>query len=335
MEWNFKFTKSRFNGFGSRIQHVEMEVRWYDIWKWKCGNGDRVSFWYDIWTSDETLGSLFQDLFLLATNRFGKVSEFYVLSPANEFAWRIIFSRNLLSAEKSQLEALFTLLHRIVIQPFVDDVVTWKPTESSTYSTIMAYDVLHQQAQLNNHEWFSFMWTKGVPSEIQGFTWLACHHQTPVKHLLFHKNIILEINHATCSWCDSYTEMADHLLLHCNSSFLFWGSLFRWWNMSWVMPRSILEFVQDMSEGMPTNCCNIWKLIGPYAIWQIWLARNEVALNDRFFCWSKAVNIKQKAFQCAVEQKACNATEYHIWIDNIGIFIEMLVCCIKCSKNVV
>ncbi|GKC89482.1 hypothetical protein Tco_1150131 [Tanacetum coccineum] len=32
---------------------------------------------------------------------------------------------NLLPGQKSQLEALFTLLHRIVIQPSVDDVVTW------------------------------------------------------------------------------------------------------------------------------------------------------------------------------------------------------------------
>ncbi|PWA89135.1 hypothetical protein CTI12_AA112580 [Artemisia annua] len=43
----------------------------YNMWKWKCGNGDRISFWYDIWASDETLRSLFPNLFHLAANRYG------------------------------------------------------------------------------------------------------------------------------------------------------------------------------------------------------------------------------------------------------------------------
>nr|GEV37449.1 1-aminocyclopropane-1-carboxylate synthase 3-like [Tanacetum cinerariifolium] len=59
--------------------------------------------------------------------------------------------------------------------------------------------------------------------------------------------------------------------------------------MSWVLPSSISEFVQDWSEGMPVNFRKIWKLIGPYAIWQIWLARNQATFNDKFFCWSKAL----------------------------------------------
>ncbi|PWA87929.1 hypothetical protein CTI12_AA121060 [Artemisia annua] len=108
-----------------------------------CGNGSAV----------------FQILFLLAANRYGKVSEFYDLSPANEIVSSIVFSRNLLSNQKSKLEALFTLLHHISIQPFVDDIVTWKPTESSTYSTIMAYEVL-QQSRPSIHKWFRFIGTK-------------------------------------------------------------------------------------------------------------------------------------------------------------------------------
>ncbi|GKB98958.1 hypothetical protein Tco_0985095 [Tanacetum coccineum] len=233
----------------------------YNMWKWKCGNGERISFWYDIWASDESLRSLFPDLFLLAANRFGKVSEFYVLNAANECVWRIVFSRNLLPDQKSHLEALFRLLHRISIQPFVDDMVTWKPTESSDYSTNMAYELLHHQPQPNTHDWVRFMWTK-------------------------------------------VTESVEHVLLHCKWAFLFWGSLLRWWNMSWVLPSSISEFVQDWNEGMPANFRKIWKLIGPYAIWQIWLARNEATFNDKFFCWSKAVTIvKRKAFQCGVVQK--------------------------------
>ncbi|PWA40524.1 hypothetical protein CTI12_AA561720 [Artemisia annua] len=42
-------------------------------WAWKCGNGQLIEFWGDVWIEDFTLRNKFPELYLISNNRFGKL----------------------------------------------------------------------------------------------------------------------------------------------------------------------------------------------------------------------------------------------------------------------
>ncbi|XP_071737163.1 uncharacterized protein [Rutidosis leptorrhynchoides] len=119
----------------------------------------------------------------------------------------------------------------------------------------------------------------------------------PVRLILAQRRILPPNVSTVCVWCSIEDESIAHLLLHCKRTFRILKDLFRWWNIRWVIPSSIVDFSFDWFFGMGINASKFWKLIGPAAIWAIWIGRNEIVFNGKFTCRSAIVrNIKLKAF---------------------------------------
>ena len=68
------------------------------------GSGKRVKFWKDFWCEDQTLKEAFLNLFLLAINKDGRVSE--VWEEGGDFgSWSPCFSRHLIDWEIGEVES--------------------------------------------------------------------------------------------------------------------------------------------------------------------------------------------------------------------------------------
>lgn len=98
--------------------------------------------------------------------------------------------------------------------------------------------------------WSWFVWFKHVPAKVHCFLWLGLHDAIPVKEILKHRHVSLDEIQDLSSWCHAHTESISHLSLHCEWGDEIWKSLFLWWDVKWVMPQNLLQFVIDWNEGM-------------------------------------------------------------------------------------
>ncbi|XP_071708613.1 uncharacterized protein [Rutidosis leptorrhynchoides] len=139
----------------------------------------------------------------------------------------------------------------------------------------------------------------------------------PVKDVLSRRHILPPNQSSLCIWCMNNVESVDHLLLHCKWSSAVWMDLFRWCNIRWVIPGSVVDFSFDWFYGMGIKASRFWKLIGPGTIWAIWISRNDIVCNKKFTCRSIVVrNIKLKAFLWASNLKPVHGLQAHVWEQN-------------------
>ncbi|XP_071708486.1 uncharacterized protein [Rutidosis leptorrhynchoides] len=228
--------------------------------------------------------------------------------------WDFGFLRPLDEYENAQLQMLKVLLSSIQLDLSKEDKIQWVHSVDKVYTVVDGVKVMISSNIENDIDWINVVWIKFVPSKIAIFHWLAIQGGVLVMEVLGYRQCLRDITDDKCGWCLSYVESIDHLFLHCSWSFKVWASLFYWWNVSWIIPSSILEFSHDWGNGLGINASKLWKLIGPATLWAIWIARNELVFNRSYKCWAATVDrIKLKVFQWLVNAKVCESYQVYIW----------------------
>ncbi|XP_071740368.1 uncharacterized protein [Rutidosis leptorrhynchoides] len=196
----------------------------------------------------------------------------------------------------------------------VDEVV-WVPSATGIFSVPEAMRILVIADNSNLLDWKKkIVWNNRVPSKISIFHWLACNRCFPVKETLIRRQILRDHFSSLCIWCNLIPESVELLLLHRTWSFSIWSALFNWWNVRWVIPKTILEFSSDWFHVMGIGDKKFWSLIGPATLWSIWLARNDFVFNDNYTCWKSIVRqIKLKVFPWATFHKLCCSHQFYVW----------------------
>ncbi|XP_071740203.1 uncharacterized protein [Rutidosis leptorrhynchoides] len=230
----------------------------------------------------------------------GKIKDMGDFNELGVFEWNLRFTIMLDAYDTIQLQVLHSLLSHILLDSSKDDVIQWVHSVDKVYTVAEGVRVM-----LSNNLDSEFDWMNVVGVNIGG---------VPVKELLSYRHCLRDETDDKCGWCGDYVESIDHLLLHCSWSFKVWRALFNWWNISWTMPSSILEFSSDWCYGMGIKVGRFWRLISPATIWSIWNARNELVFNASYICWAVTVNrIKAKVFQWLVNTKLCEAHQFYVW----------------------
>ncbi|WMV24833.1 hypothetical protein MTR67_018218 [Solanum verrucosum] len=133
---------------------------------------------------------------------------------------------------------------------------------SSVYKLFNSYFPLTIQ---NDYNWIWYTHTLG---KIRFFLWLCVHNCLPTNSYLFRLNITSSGN---CPICNSEEETIPHIFLRCPIAIEFWTSL----NISIPSdhPQWILHFLQ--SNQPLENRHLTWTCFLPFALWHIWLNRNN------------------------------------------------------------
>jgi nitrogen fixation-related uncharacterized protein len=72
----------------------------------------------------------------------------------------------------------------------------------------------------------------------------------------------------------------DHLLLHCDVTFALWSTLFSRFQMSWVMPKRVIDFLACWwSSGRPMSAV-LWKIALICLFWCLWREMNNRSFKD-------------------------------------------------------
>ncbi|XP_071704494.1 uncharacterized protein [Rutidosis leptorrhynchoides] len=128
--------------------------------------------------------------------------------------------------------------------------MSWVTTVVGSYSVSEGVRLLVNESIVSIPEWANLIWYNPIPSKVLIFHWLAIRNSIPVKDILFQRGIIQEGQNISCFWCFNSTETVNHLLLHCPWASLIWSDIMFWWNIRWVMPSSLVSFIQAWSSGM-------------------------------------------------------------------------------------
>ncbi|XP_071695164.1 uncharacterized protein [Rutidosis leptorrhynchoides] len=293
-------------------------------WKWKLGSGKSILFWLDPWADGRVLKDEFPSLFFLSSIKNQTVHCFRF--PSNiglpQVGWDFHLGQHLSIYNAFKAQQLASFLARFCLNDAVEDKISWATGLNDSYTVADAIRILVQSGNVSPPVWPKVVWANNVPSKIMIFHWLAIKKSIPVKDVLSRRQILPSNQSTLCVWCRLETETIDHLLIHCKWSSSIWSDLFRWWNIRWVIPGSILDFSFDWYYGMGIKASKFWKMIGPATIWAIWTARNDIIFNGKFTCRSSIVrNIKLKVFLWASNLKLVHGKQAYVWEQNPSFLV--------------
>lgn len=152
------------------------------------GNGDRISFWSDIWVGEEALKVSFPRMFRLALNKNGLVSEF-VQWKDGMWQWNVELRRQLFDWESESYDRLMSVLAVVKLSTCRKDVMIWKPNPNGRFSVAsfcMELDALKTFSDFKG----SFVWQGIAPPRIEVFCWVALRGRNPTKQMLKRRNIL-------------------------------------------------------------------------------------------------------------------------------------------------
>ena len=85
-----------------------------------------------------------------------------------------------------------------------------------------------------------------------------------------------------CYMCKCNGELVDHLFLHCLVAMDLWAMVFGSFEVSWVMPQSVVGLLACWQGrfGRHRNCY-IWLMVPHCLLWYLWRERNSRRFEDK------------------------------------------------------
>ncbi|KAE8661369.1 putative ATP binding protein [Hibiscus syriacus] len=205
----------------------------------KTGKGNYVQFWNDVWLDEVPLKIQFPRLYVLSSNKSGKVMEFRVNNGAG---W--------------------------------EDCWIWSGNGEGCFSAKSCINIFLDQdgIQQKMETWERHIWAGIAPPRVETFVWQVAHQRVGVKKELLKRGVV-GIDDPLCSLCGKEMELVTHLFLHYEVWGL-WARLLNIWNLFFVIPKNIIDFFNLWDDLLPNSL--IWKFIPRALMWSVWKCRNEV-----------------------------------------------------------
>ena len=83
-----------------------------------------------------------------------------------------------------------------------------------------------------------------------------------------------------CVMCRCCGKIVDHLLLHCGKAHRLWSFVFNTFGVSWVLSRSVTDFLFGWWNWLEKHSSNIWNLAPWCLMWCIWRECNRQTFED-------------------------------------------------------
>lgn len=180
--------------------------------------------------------------FRLATNKLASVSKLMGFSNGGVLG-DVNFSRSAQDWEVEEVTEFFRLLYSVEIRRQGRDQLCWRQTATKKFTARSYYKVILNQPHIG-FPW-KRIWKAHVPTRVAFFVWTAAlgNIQT-IDNLRKRGMIVLD----WCFMCKKEAELVNHLLLHCEMAKVLWDGVFGRVGLSWVMPKTVVEFLASWSN---------------------------------------------------------------------------------------
>jgi hypothetical protein len=109
-------------GWGTFAKGVRFEV----------GLGSKVSFWHDVWCSDQLLKHVFPSLFSIARYKEAWVKDNFIWRNGL-VEWNVIFVRSVQDWELDVVSSFFEMLYSCKALHGNEDHICWSPSKKGTF----------------------------------------------------------------------------------------------------------------------------------------------------------------------------------------------------------
>ncbi|KAE8695455.1 WD repeat-containing protein 48-like protein isoform 2 [Hibiscus syriacus] len=207
------------------------------VYSWfalRVGNGESISFWNDVWADECSLKFLFPRIFVLSTNKEGKIAEFGSFEPSG-WVWNVQTRRSLSDWELVQWMDLMSKLKDIQLSELVEDFLSWAASGDGMFSTKSCRSSLGPVLG-SNTLWSKGVWLGFAPPRVEAFLWQLAHQKVAVKAELVKRGLPLGAD-ILCPLCKDKEEMMQHLFISCDVVWELWNKLASFWDVSLVLPQ--------------------------------------------------------------------------------------------------
>ncbi|WVZ79506.1 hypothetical protein U9M48_027078, partial [Paspalum notatum var. saurae] len=231
------------------------------------GNGKKLSFWHDGWLQGERPCDLAPCLYTISKSKQRSLHD--ALQNGN---WvRDIDLRHASLSARHLLEyvQLWRATQGLLLQPSIEDSVTWKFTHTGEYSSGSAYKAQFIGSIATNFK--DLIWALWAPSKCKFFSWLAIQNRIWTSDRLQARGWA---NPGQCPLCRHTTESIVHLFVECRFARRIWREISCWTAILGLDPTTWGHSDNLHHCGIPIR---IQKGLRTLMIlcWEIWKERNN------------------------------------------------------------
>ena len=271
--------------------------------RWKLRNGNLILFWEDHWCDDRPLASKLSRLYNLTQFKFLSVREFYDCWRNNKHNYSLLWGRQLIGYEISEIIQLQLILEELIFTKG-DDMLLMKSTQR-LFTVRYCYVVCSCQNYGVNSIWMN--WSVMIPPKVCLVLWKFNHGILPLKSFL---SVRLQGNFPsiTCSWCRLGEENQFHLFYECELAQWAWSFISLWWDTDFS-DIDVLTLDSLFRRISGDRLSKAWKVLVASVLWSIWLIRNELVFSN--------TRIKKKDFLSVISYQAKS------WLHAAGLICEV------------
>ncbi|XP_039006643.1 uncharacterized protein LOC120134243 [Hibiscus syriacus] len=183
----------------------------------------------------------------------GKVAEFMENSSSG-CCWDIKLRRNLVNWEVEQWMQLMSLLNSTSLSSLQEDCWVWTGNGEGCFSAKSCVKCYFDWAgnEEDDGTWDSIVWTGVAPPRVETFVWQAAHQRVAVREELI-KRGVTGIEDSLCPLCGKCVESVSHLFVHCEVVRGLWYKFLSSWNVSFVPPQTLLDFIIVWNDLIPKS----------------------------------------------------------------------------------
>ncbi|CAN1252348.1 Putative ribonuclease H protein At1g65750 [Linum perenne] len=250
---------------------------------WRHGyldpGGGMCDFWSDVWIRGVRLGEEFPRI--AAAAQYSEAMVCDVCSFVSGWTWDIPLSTTLRGGALNEWELLLERLHSLPADTITAGPasVIWPLEKSGSFSVSSLRRHLSNERFVGIQDFpLEVIWSKVVPTKIQGFCWMVWHGKIASIDNLQKRGMTM-VNR--CVLCEKDAESVDHIFTSCEFSSLVWDRVSS--KLSLFGPRhNNVKGMFSAWKGM--NCIQSFpeasKALMHSLVWFIWLERNDRVFND-------------------------------------------------------
>ncbi|XP_020275011.1 uncharacterized protein LOC109849577 isoform X2 [Asparagus officinalis] len=237
----------------------------FNIVRWKVGNGNSGSFWHDKWSSDNSLSSLYPHAYKLALSKNCSISS-QGRWTNNSWIWHPLIRRGISPNEREDILHLLSHLENKSPGASSDhDGLQWPLLSSGIFSVKSFYTFATSGGQKS--KFFNMIWKSRIPLKVKVHLWIIS------KKKLNTRDNLIKKGWSGDPLCLEENETHDHIFIHCSFAREVWKLLLPFFPAnSWPLTMEDLLLLHKV----PNICSDIkaiWKILMPCFCWWIWSSR--------------------------------------------------------------
>ena len=161
------------------------------------------------------------------------------------------------------------------------DKLTWARSPKGVFDVKSTYEIVMESSNTNNSTFSaSWTWKVDLPPKIKMFLWLCAHNSIGLKHCLRKRGAVQD---EVCPFYCNGVETILHALRDYTHLKQVWNQLgvnasnFDFWHFNLIDWLSLIvrSNINLHESGLP------WKVVFPFAIWNIWKSRNAFIFSGK------------------------------------------------------